>query len=268
VGCETWPGSPKTEAQVGRKTRIRIRREVVWCLFGVCFWRAPESTSETQETIETSLKRRKIKELFSNSFNARDLRYGADENPSLSAINNLEPIQGCPPFRRLGSLGHFRIHPGTVRSEISKLGIVNSPSIRGAPQVRFSATIRKMRSRTSRLVGFLPARKCLREILFQCSLNPVRCQLMTVPGFFCEGATPFASICLMPRRSGICLHWRERMCYTKAIRSIPRGCFPVSLIPFHCLSRGQLSRLRGCFLQGKRKWISLREAIPQGLKLE
>jgi hypothetical protein len=43
---------------------FRRRREAVWCLFGVCFWRALESTSETWETIETSLKRKKIKELF------------------------------------------------------------------------------------------------------------------------------------------------------------------------------------------------------------
>jgi len=64
---------------------IRIRFEAVWCLFGVCFLEALESTSETYETMETSLKRKKIKELFSNSFISCDLRYRAGENPSLSA---------------------------------------------------------------------------------------------------------------------------------------------------------------------------------------
>src|SRR5579863_3195732 len=61
---------------------IRVCRE----RFGVCFLEAPESRSET---METSLKRKKIKELFSKSFDSCDLRYGADENPSLSAIKHL-----------------------------------------------------------------------------------------------------------------------------------------------------------------------------------
>src|SRR5271157_5347785 len=64
---------------------IQNSEEAIWCLFGVYFLEALESTSETQETIETSLKRKKIKELFSKSFPSRDLRYGTDENPSLSA---------------------------------------------------------------------------------------------------------------------------------------------------------------------------------------
>jgi hypothetical protein len=53
---------------------------------------ARESTSETGKNIETSLKRKKIKELFSNSFLSHDLQYGADENPSLSAKTPSEDI--------------------------------------------------------------------------------------------------------------------------------------------------------------------------------
>jgi hypothetical protein len=67
-------------------TQMTFRSGGHWCLFGVCFLKAPERTSETFETIETPLKRKKINELFLNSFDPRDLQYGADENPSLSAI--------------------------------------------------------------------------------------------------------------------------------------------------------------------------------------
>ncbi len=86
VSCGTQLGSPESKAPVGGETRIRIRFEAIWCLFGVCFSEALESTSETYETMETPLKSKKINELFSKSFNSRDLRYGVDENPSLSAI--------------------------------------------------------------------------------------------------------------------------------------------------------------------------------------
>jgi hypothetical protein len=75
---------------------IRIRFEAFWCLFGVCFLEALERTSETYETMETSLKRKKIKELFSRLFKSRDLRYGADENPSLSAKTPSENISKHP----------------------------------------------------------------------------------------------------------------------------------------------------------------------------
>ena len=53
-------------------------------VFGVYFWEAPDSTNETNEIIETSLKRKKIKELFRKWLDSRDLRYGADENPLLA----------------------------------------------------------------------------------------------------------------------------------------------------------------------------------------
>jgi hypothetical protein len=61
-------------------------------------------------------------------------------------------------FAGSGLRGALRIQRSTVLSEISKPGIFNLPWIRGAPQVEFSATMRKMRSRNSLLTHFLPAR--------------------------------------------------------------------------------------------------------------
>lgn len=54
--------------------------------------------------------------------------------------------------------------------------------MRGAPQVGFSATMRKMRLRSSLLVGFLPTTECLRESHFQYTSNPARCRRTTVSG--------------------------------------------------------------------------------------
>ena len=55
--------------------------------------------------------------------------------------------------------------------------------MRGAPQVGFSATIRMMSSRSPLLVDLLPTCTPLREIHFQYSLNPARCQRTTVSGW-------------------------------------------------------------------------------------
>src|ERR1035437_7049608 len=70
----------------------------------------------------------------------------------------------------------------TVRSEMSKPSLSSSPWMRGAPQVGFSATIRKTSSRTSLLIGFLPTACRAREIQLQYSRNPVRCYRTTVSG--------------------------------------------------------------------------------------
>jgi len=85
-------------------------------------------------------------------------------------------------FAGSGSLSAFRIHLETVLSEMSKPSIVSSPCMRGAPQVRFSATMRKISSRNSLLTHFLPALLRCRDSHFQYSLNPVRCQRTTVSG--------------------------------------------------------------------------------------
>src|SRR6516165_6255710 len=54
--------------------------------------------------------------------------------------------------------------------------------MRGAPQVGFSATIRKIRARTSLLTRFRsPTRRNL-EIQVQYKRNPARCQFTTVRG--------------------------------------------------------------------------------------
>src|ERR1700752_626090 len=54
--------------------------------------------------------------------------------------------------------------------------------MRGAPQVEFSATIRKISSRTSVDSFFLPLCFLTFEIQLQYSRNPARCQRSTVSG--------------------------------------------------------------------------------------
>src|SRR5215468_10185699 len=54
--------------------------------------------------------------------------------------------------------------------------------MRGAPQVGFSATIRKIRARTSLLARFCPPTRRNLEIHVQYKRNPARCQFTTVRG--------------------------------------------------------------------------------------
>src|SRR5690348_5645924 len=54
--------------------------------------------------------------------------------------------------------------------------------MRGAPQVEFSATIRKISSRTSVDSFFLPICFLTFEVQLQYSRNPARCQRTTVSG--------------------------------------------------------------------------------------
>jgi hypothetical protein len=82
-----------------------------------------------------------------------------------------------------GFLGAFPIHLKTVRSEMSKPSIFNSPCIRGAPDLGFSPTMRKISSRNSLLTRFRPARVLCRESHVQYNLKPVRCQPTTVSGW-------------------------------------------------------------------------------------
>src|SRR5580704_2835769 len=81
-----------------------------------------------------------------------------------------------------GSLGARFIQREMVLSQRSKPSMRSSPWIRGAPQVGFSTTMRKINSRTSFGVGLLPT--CLRtlEISRQYIRKPVRCQRTTVSG--------------------------------------------------------------------------------------
>src|SRR6202165_2412623 len=55
--------------------------------------------------------------------------------------------------------------------------------MRGAPHVGFSATMRKISSRNSRLTHFLPTWVLRREIQAQYNLKPSRCQRTTVSGW-------------------------------------------------------------------------------------
>src|ERR1700746_579916 len=52
--------------------------------------------------------------------------------------------------------------------------------MRGAPQVGFSATIRKIKARTSLLTRFRPPTRLTLEIHVQYKRNPARCQFTTV----------------------------------------------------------------------------------------
>src|SRR5271154_550413 len=54
--------------------------------------------------------------------------------------------------------------------------------MRGAPQVGFSATIRKIKARTSLLTRFRPPTWLILETHLQYKRNPVRCQFTTVLG--------------------------------------------------------------------------------------
>src|SRR5215472_15224679 len=54
--------------------------------------------------------------------------------------------------------------------------------MRGAPQLGFSATIRKIRARTSLLTRFRPPTRLNPEIHVQYKRNPARCQFTTVRG--------------------------------------------------------------------------------------
>ena len=54
--------------------------------------------------------------------------------------------------------------------------------MRGAPQVGFSAAIRKIKPRISVLTRFLPPTRLARESHLQYSLKPAPCQATTVLG--------------------------------------------------------------------------------------
>src|SRR6201998_1376642 len=66
---------------------------------------------------------------------------------------------------------------GNIKTRMS-----NSPWMRDAPQVGFSATMRKIRSRTSLRVGLLPGCLVILETSLQYRRKPARCQRTTVSG--------------------------------------------------------------------------------------
>lgn len=81
--------------------------------------------------------------------------------------------------------------------------------MRGAPQVGFSATIRKMRSRTSFEVGFLPTFLLALEINLQYKRKPARCQRTTVSG------VTMMSDCFQPNQT-------RRATTQKSLSMVPR----------------------------------------------
>src|SRR5216683_7128521 len=70
----------------------------------------------------------------------------------------------------------------TVRSETSMPSMRNSPWMRGAPQVEFSAAMRRIKSLRSLLMVGRPFR-ARRESQVQYLRKPVRCHWTTVSGF-------------------------------------------------------------------------------------
>ena len=90
--------------------------------------------------------------------------------------------KGEPALSRVRVSGARFIQREIVLSETSKPSMRSSPWTGGAPQLGLSATIRKMRSRTSFNVCLLPMGFLTWEIILQYQRNPVRCQRITVSG--------------------------------------------------------------------------------------
>ena len=91
--------------------------------------------------------------------------------------------------KRKPALGWFKISGRTTQPagngslRTSKPSIRSSPWMRGAPQVGFSVTIRKIRSRTSIEILLLPIIRPTLEIARQYKANPALCHRTTVSGF-------------------------------------------------------------------------------------
>jgi hypothetical protein len=79
-------------------------------------------------------------------------------------------------------LGARFIQREIVRSEMSNPSISSSPWMRGAPQVGFSATMRKINFRNSFGVGLRPTGPRTREISLQYMRKPALCHRTTVSG--------------------------------------------------------------------------------------
>jgi len=90
--------------------------------------------------------------------------------------------KACHRLAGSGSLGARFIQREMVLSQSSKPSMQSSPWIRGAPQVGFSTTIRKINSRTSFGVGLLPTWLRTLEISRQYTQKPARCQRTMVSG--------------------------------------------------------------------------------------
>lgn len=104
--------------------------------------------------------------------------------------------------------------------------------MRGAPHVGFSATMRKIKSRTSLVIVFLPARFLTLEITFQYEWKPARCHRTTVSGV----TTIRACVHLdQTRRAAIQNNLSERP-------SLGRGC--LRLKTANCCLRAKFSSSR------------------------
>src|SRR5580704_15697468 len=98
--------------------------------------------------------------------------------------------------------------------------------MRGAPQVGFSATMRKISSRSSLLTHFLPARTRCRESQVQYGLKPARCHRTTVSGWTRINACLHPdqnrrnmtqkSLSMTARRGWECLRFKTASCCRRA----------------------------------------------------
>jgi hypothetical protein len=87
--------------------------------------------------------------------------------------------------------------------------------MRGAPQVGFSATMRKINSRNSLLIRFLPNVFRWREIQFQYRRNPARCQRTTVSGVTITRACSRLTTTQNRRSNRASLGFGFRLCIAK-----------------------------------------------------
>ena len=114
--------------------------------------------------------------------------------------------------------------------------------MRGAPQVRFSATIRKMSCRNSRLTHFRPAGLRCREIQVQYTLNPVRCHRTTVSGWTRNNA------CFHPHQS------RRNITQKNRSETANRGCGCLRLKTVSCCRSARFSSRRS--RRERKTWVT------------
>ena len=140
--------------------------------------------------------------------------------------------KGQPAPGRSESLGARFIQRETLRSDTSKPSMSSSPWMRGAPQVGFSATMRKITSRTSFDRLCLPTCFLAFEIQLQYSRKPARCQPTTVSGLT---STRDCFQAPQKRRANT-----QNLLSTAPIRS--RGCLRFSTAS--CCRRARFSKSR------------------------
>jgi len=158
-----------------------------------------------------------------HSWHVREHRFAADWECSLL-------LPRSPFERSRAAAGAFACY--TVGSETLKPSFSNSPWMRGAPQVGFSAAIRKISSGTSLLTGLRPTTRLVLERYFQYSRKPARCHATTVRG--------------VTRISGFCHpdHTFFKRTQNSLWRADNRPCGRLLCSASNCWRRARFSRTR------------------------